>query len=65
MTVPVTLTHYAQNPILVPSMHNAWETDTVFDAAVIKHDGLVYMHINYRNLVGYGFWGAHHHRAWG
>ena len=44
MTVPVTLTRYAENPVLVPSMHNAWESDNVFNAAVIRHNGLVYMH---------------------
>ncbi|MBN2305659.1 MAG: glycosidase [Anaerolineae bacterium] len=43
MTLPVTLTRYAENPVLVPSMHNAWESDNVFNAAVIRHNGLVYM----------------------
>lgn len=44
MTLPITLTRYAENPVLVPSMYNAWESDNVFNAAVIRHNGLVYMH---------------------
>jgi beta-1,2-mannobiose phosphorylase / 1,2-beta-oligomannan phosphorylase len=43
MTVPVTLTRYVGNPVLVPSTHNAWETDNVFNAAIVRHNGLVYM----------------------
>ncbi|HVO70650.1 MAG TPA: hypothetical protein VMT24_11425 [Aggregatilineaceae bacterium] len=43
MSKPLKLTRYPGNPILTPSLHNAWETDNVFNAAVIRHDGLVYM----------------------
>lgn len=43
MTSPLTLTRYRGNPVLVPSTHNAWETDNVFNAAVIQHNGLVHM----------------------
>ncbi len=43
MTTPLTLTRYAGNPILVPSTHNAWETDNVFNAAIARHQELVYM----------------------
>lgn len=46
----VKLTRYPGNPILVPSKHNGWETDNVFNAAVIKHDGLVYMHYRAQGL---------------
>jgi predicted GH43/DUF377 family glycosyl hydrolase len=44
MTLPVTLTRYAGNPVLLPSMHNAWESDNVFNAALARYNGLVYMH---------------------
>lgn len=43
MSKPLKLTRYAGNPILTPSLHNAWETDNVFNAAVVQHNGLVYM----------------------
>ncbi|NDJ77612.1 MAG: glycosidase [Chloroflexi bacterium] len=43
MTKPLTLTRYPGNPVLTPSLYNEWETDNVFNAAVIEHDGLVYM----------------------
>jgi predicted GH43/DUF377 family glycosyl hydrolase len=43
MTLPLTLTRYPGNPVLVPSTCNAWETDNVFNAAVARHNGLVYM----------------------
>ncbi len=42
MTKPLKLTRYAGNPILLPSS-NAWETDNVFNAAIARHQGLVYM----------------------
>ena len=50
MTTPLTLTRYPGNPILVPSTHNAWETDNVFNAAIIRHQGLVYMHYRAQGL---------------
>ncbi len=43
MTRPVTLRRYPGNPILTPSLTNAWETDNVFNAAVVRHNGLIYM----------------------
>ena len=43
MIPPLTLTRFAGNPILVPSAHNPWETDNVFNAAIVRHQGLVYM----------------------
>jgi predicted GH43/DUF377 family glycosyl hydrolase len=43
MTQPIKLTRYPGNPILVPSPHSPWETDNVFNAAVVERDGLVYM----------------------
>ncbi len=42
MSSPLKLTRYPNNPILLPSS-NAWETDNVFNAAVVRHQGLVYM----------------------
>lgn len=50
MTTPLTLTRYPGNPILVPSTHNAWETDNVFNAAIAQHQGLVYMHYRAQGL---------------
>jgi beta-1,2-mannobiose phosphorylase / 1,2-beta-oligomannan phosphorylase len=43
MSKPLKLARFAGNPILMPSLHNEWETDNVFNAAVIEHDGLIYM----------------------
>lgn len=43
MSKTIQLTRYSGNPVLVPSSHNDWETDNVFNAAVIRHNGLVYM----------------------
>jgi predicted GH43/DUF377 family glycosyl hydrolase len=43
MTKPLKLTRYPDNPILVPSLHNAWETDNVFNAAAVRFNGLVYL----------------------
>jgi predicted GH43/DUF377 family glycosyl hydrolase len=43
MTIPITLTRYPNNPILMPLSYNDWETDNVFNAAVIQHNGLIYM----------------------
>ena len=50
MTEPIQLTRYPGNPILMPSLTNAWETDTVFNAAVVRHNGLVYMHYRAQGL---------------
>ncbi len=50
MAKSITLTRYPGNPILVPSTHNAWETDNVFNAAAIQHDGLIYMHYRAQGL---------------
>jgi predicted GH43/DUF377 family glycosyl hydrolase len=50
MTTPLTLTRYPGNPILAPSTHNAWETDNVFNAAIVRHQGLVYMHYRAQGL---------------
>jgi len=43
MTHPLQLTRYAGNPVLLPSTHNAWETDNVFNAAITRHNDLIYM----------------------
>jgi predicted GH43/DUF377 family glycosyl hydrolase len=43
MSKPLTLTRYPGNPVLVPSLVNEWETDNVFNAAVVEHEGLIYM----------------------
>lgn len=43
MSKPLTLTRYAGNPILMPSLVNEWETDNVFNAAVVEHGGLITM----------------------
>ena len=40
---PLTLTRYAGNPILLPSLVNEWESDNVFNAAVVERDGLIVM----------------------
>ncbi len=42
MSDPLKLTRYTGNPILLPSS-NVWETDNVFNAAIVRHQGLVYM----------------------
>jgi predicted GH43/DUF377 family glycosyl hydrolase len=44
------LSRYPGNPILVPSQFNAWETDNVFNAAVVRFNGLVYMHYRAQGL---------------
>lgn len=46
----VTLTRYINNPILLPSTHNIWETDNVFNAAIVKYDNLIYMHYRAQGL---------------
>jgi predicted GH43/DUF377 family glycosyl hydrolase len=43
MVLPLTLARYPGNPVLLPSMHNAWESDNVFNAAVVQCNGLVHM----------------------
>src|SRR5690606_14676234 len=43
MNTPLTLTRYAGNPILLPSLVNEWESDNVFNAAVVERDGLIVM----------------------
>jgi predicted GH43/DUF377 family glycosyl hydrolase len=43
MNKPLTLTRHAGNPVLLPSLVNEWETDNVFNAAVVRFNGLVYM----------------------
>ena len=43
MSTPLTLKRYRGNPILMPSLTNEWESDNVFNAAVVERDGLVYM----------------------
>jgi predicted GH43/DUF377 family glycosyl hydrolase len=43
MTKLLKLTRYPDNPILVPSLHNAWETENVFNAAAVRFNGLVYL----------------------
>lgn len=43
MSTPLTLKRYRGNPILMPSLSNEWESDNVFNAAVVERDGLVYM----------------------
>ncbi|MEW6578302.1 MAG: glycosidase [Chloroflexota bacterium] len=50
MTPSLKLTRYAGNPILMPSTHNPWETDNVFNAAVVQHNGLVYMYYRAQGL---------------
>lgn len=50
MPEPLTLTRYSGNPILLPSLHNFWETDNVFNAAAVRHNGLVYMHYRAQGL---------------
>ena len=44
------LHRYPGNPILVPSTHNAWETDNVFNAAIIAYNDLIYMHYRAQGL---------------
>ncbi len=44
------LVRYPGNPVLVPSPFNAWETDNVFNAAAVRHNGLVYMHYRAQGL---------------
>ena len=44
------LTRYPGNPILLPSKLSAWETDNVFNAAAVRHNGLVYMHYRAQGL---------------
>jgi len=46
----LTLTRYPGNPLLVPSPLNAWETDNVFNAAMARHNGLIYMHYRAQGL---------------
>lgn len=46
----IKLTRYPGNPILVPSTHNAWETDNVFNAAITPYNGLIYMHYRAQGL---------------
>lgn len=43
MSTPLTLKRYRGNPILMPSLSNEWESDNVFNAAVVERDGLVYI----------------------
>lgn len=43
MTEPLQLKRYPGNPVLTPSTHNAWETDNVFNAAIVRHNDLVFM----------------------
>ena len=61
MTPPLKLTRYAGNPVLLPSKHNPWETDNVFNAAVVQYNGLVYMH-SPRAGSYLAYWVRHQHR---
>ena len=52
------LTRYPGNPILMPNPHNPWEALNVFNAAVIKHNGLIHMlyraqGLDYVSSIGY------------
>ncbi|NLF79404.1 MAG: glycosidase [Chloroflexi bacterium] len=44
------LVRYPGNPVLLPSPFNAWETDNVFNAAAVRHNGLIYMHYRAQGL---------------